>query len=80
MARKKWVTDEQEKWLSQHIPEFVKAQQQRSTKEFFAPIYRGWFEKFPCPKPTELEVEEAGNNVEKAKAAITTKAKEVSAK
>ncbi|OBZ73056.1 hypothetical protein A0H81_06612 [Grifola frondosa] len=66
MGRKSWATDEQKDWLTEHIPEFVKAQGKDGATHFHISTYQAFLEKWPLQPPTAEEVSEAGGDVVQA--------------
>jgi hypothetical protein len=46
---------------------------------FFSPTYEDWFERFPCPDPTDTELAEADGDLEVARAKVRKAVKNVSA-
>ena len=67
-----WATDEQTKWLKARIPDFVEAQGQNATDEFFNVTYTDWFNLWELEDPTAAELEEEGGD---RAAAISKKTK-----
>lgn len=65
MTRRKWTTPNQEEWLKSHLADFSNAQANRTTSEFFAPIFKEWRNAWPTPDPTPDDIRQSGN-VEKA--------------
>src|SRR5262245_17876149 len=41
-----WATPEQANWLHGHIPDFLKAQADKSLPRFYALLYQAWFDKW----------------------------------
>jgi hypothetical protein len=68
MGNRAWTTPEQRTWLESQIPDFVRAQQDRTVGLFLKDIYNRWEEKWPTPPPTEAEVKRVKGNIEKASA------------
>ena len=78
MPRKKWTTEQQEKWLSALLPQFCTAQQDKTTQNFYPTVYKEWFAKFPSRVPTEEELQDAKGNAQVAAALINKADREVS--
>jgi hypothetical protein len=78
MPKKKWTTKEQEDWLSERIPAFVQAQQEKTTAGFFPPVYESWYKEFPSAEPTPDDIAAAGSDIAKAEALVKKKEREVS--
>jgi len=80
MPKPKWTTKEQEDWLSVRLKDFVAAQEKKpaTMAHFFGPVYKAWFEKFPCPDPTDKEVAKAEGKFDVAKANVEKATKTVS--
>ncbi|KIM87976.1 hypothetical protein PILCRDRAFT_3685 [Piloderma croceum F 1598] len=76
MPKRKWTTKDQHDWLSERLPDFVDAQQTKTTATFFHPLYVDWLKEFPPPGPTEEEIQASSGDKEAANAAIIKKAKE----
>ena len=77
MPKKKWTTKEQEDWLSERIPAFVQAQQEKTTAGFFPPVYESWYKEFPSAEPTPDDIAAAGSDIAKAEALVKKKQREV---
>jgi hypothetical protein len=78
MGRKKWTTSEQDDWLSKRIPSFVQAQKNKTISQFFVPVYSEFHEAWPCPEPSQEEIEANGGDKAKAEAVIFKKENTVS--
>ena len=62
MTHQKWTTDEQEEWLEQQKPAFLKANQKKTAAQDFFPIVVEEFcQKWPVPTVTEQEIVDAGS-------------------
>jgi hypothetical protein len=66
MGKRPWTTKDQHAWLVALIPEFTRAQHDRTTLLFFAETYSKWYKKWPATVPTEEEIEKAEGNTEGA--------------
>ena len=66
MGKKRWTTPEQRTWLEELIPDFVQAQQDKTTGLFFDTIYKEWHDKWPTEPATDKEIKSARGNADKA--------------
>src|ERR1700685_1195691 len=78
MPKKKWTTKEREGWLSELIPAFIQAQQEKTTANFFPPVYESWYKELPSTELTPDDIAAAGSDIVKAKALVKKKEREVS--
>jgi hypothetical protein len=56
MTRHCWTTDDERKWLSDLIPEFLAAQENKTTSSFWPKVYQGYATEFPIAPPTADEI------------------------
>jgi hypothetical protein len=61
MPKRQWTTKEQHEWLTERMPSFAAAQENKAitTKHFFGPLYVDWFKEFPCPEPNAKQLADA---------------------
>lgn len=46
-GQKAWTTNEQKEWLTSQLPSFVASRSSDSPSDFWASVFKGWFEKWP---------------------------------
>jgi hypothetical protein len=66
MTRHSWTTEGERNWLSELIPDFLAAQENKTTSSFWPRVYQGFAEKFPIAAPTADEIKGADDNQELA--------------
>ncbi|KAF8162254.1 hypothetical protein K438DRAFT_1775960 [Mycena galopus ATCC 62051] len=54
MAPKPWATAEQELWLLNWMPDFIKRQAEGKLHLFWPPMQEGWFQRYPEEKDLKL--------------------------
>jgi hypothetical protein len=62
MTRQSWTTEGERKWLTELIPDFLAAQENKTTSSFWPRVYQGYAEEFPIGPPTADEIKGADNN------------------
>ena len=63
-----WTTPSQRAWLEDRIPAFTKAQENGlMTKVFYPDRYAAWDRAFNSEPPSEIELKEAGGDLEMAR-------------
>lgn len=77
MGKKPWATEDQRTWLESEIPNFVRAQQEKTVSVYMKNIYNEWEAKWPSAPLTEAETKDAKGNCEKALAIKRNKTAEV---
>jgi len=78
MTKKKWATPAQESWLTEKMSAFVKAQQTKTTSQFFTLVYEAWHKEFPPAEPANEDIDKADGNKATAQALIMKMEKAVS--
>ena len=66
MTRQSWTTEGECKWLTEMIPNFLAAQENKTSSSFWPRVYEGYAEKFPIAAPTADKIKGADNNKELA--------------
>lgn len=66
MTRHSWTTEGERKWLVDLIPDFLEAQENKTTSTFWPNIYQRYAEEFPIAPPTADEINSANGNLENA--------------
>lgn len=66
MTRQSWTTEGERKWLTELIPEFLAAQENKTTTTFWPKVYQSYAQVFPIAPPTADEIKAADNNQEVA--------------
>ena len=62
MTRQKWTSEEQETWLEQLKPAFLKANQKKTAaKDFFPTVIEEFRQKWLVPPVTEEEIADTGS-------------------
>lgn len=56
----------QRTWLETQIPNFIRAQQEKSVALFLTSIYNKWKDNWPTSPPTEEEIRKTKGDIEKA--------------
>ena len=67
-----WATDEQSKWLTARIPDFIEAQRKNAMEDFFKVTYTDRFHCWELEDPTAAELAEQKGDRE---AAVSQKTK-----
>ena len=66
MTRHSWTTKGERKWLTELIPEFLEAQENKTTSSFWPKVYQGYAEEFPIVPPMADKINGVDNNQELA--------------
>src|SRR5277367_3986226 len=55
IGRRSWTTDDQDKWLKEHLPRFINAQSKKGVgkskelSDFWSGLWESWFLQWPKP-------------------------------
>jgi hypothetical protein len=52
-GRRGWTTDDQDKFLSSHIPSYLSAQTSKTSSDFWPPLWEQYFEQWPVLSPPD---------------------------
>ncbi|KIL56673.1 hypothetical protein M378DRAFT_88983 [Amanita muscaria Koide BX008] len=71
MTKKQWTTEAQRTWLQAKIPSYLKAKDDKVTRDFLNTTWDEFIAEFPASTPTADEVAKADGNLDAAKAEDT---------
>ncbi|KIL68674.1 hypothetical protein M378DRAFT_70647 [Amanita muscaria Koide BX008] len=59
MTKKQWTTPDQRTWMLGQLPEYLKAKDGKSTREFFLNHWKIFSERWPVDAPSAEEIQQA---------------------
>ncbi|KAM6501765.1 hypothetical protein JOM56_001742 [Amanita muscaria] len=71
MTKRRWTTAEQLTWLESKLPAYLKAKDEKSTRDFFFNTWKLFAEQWPVDAPSAKEIQQAEDNKDLAQAKKT---------
>ena len=78
MTKRQWTTLAQRTWLESQLPEYLKAKEEKSTRDFFLNTWKSFAERWPIDAPSAEDIQQADNNKDLAHAKKTKATESVS--